>query len=101
MNRTNQYRVLTALREVPDYKYDVLDIQVICDCPKKVAQDMEIVLNGDLYERFSHMTEDESVRLTTTILESLHQSMDGWSAGDKMVIELYLNDLMLALDSTS
>ena len=38
--------------------------------------------------------------LATTITESLHQSLDGWSEGEQITIMRYLNDIGLAMKNT-
>jgi hypothetical protein len=40
---------------------------------------------------------EDAVLLAETISESIHQGYDGWSDEEKVVIQLYLNDIGVAL----
>ncbi len=49
----------------------------------------------------SNWTSAEALRLAEIVTESLHQSLDGWSDGEKVIIQLYLHDLAKAFHHTT
>ena len=100
MERSSQYKVIQALREVPDQKYTVEDLHCLMDLTRPEAQDIHSVLNSNLYDRYCNMSSKDSAVITSYICETLHMSLDGWSDGDMMVIELFLHDLLVGLDTT-
>ena len=70
------------------------------DVTRQEANDLYSVLNSNLYGRYCNMSPEDSSTITSYICETLHASLDGWTDGDMMVIELFLSDLIIGLDAT-
>jgi len=101
MKRSSQYKVVSVLRDwstIPSQE----DLQVTLGCPDREASDIHWVATSDTYSRLITVMGDanQSMIMVTNMLEALHQSLDGWTEGDKMVIELFLCDLILAQDAS-
>ena len=101
MKRSSQYLVVQALRE-SELSHDYEDIMGLGDITERDAREIEMVLNGHLYERFCKIypSAKDSQIITSNMLESLHQGHDGWTDSDRMVIEMFMVDCLIGLDAT-
>jgi len=109
MNRQRVTDVVRTIREFGTFEGDratlisertINDIMVTVDLTIREASDVHAIVNADPMARLQELTDKQCVDLKDLMVEGFHNGFDGWDEQDKIVIELFIDDLLLGMEES-
>ena len=105
MNRSEMSYIIRTIR---NYASDealknmaVKDLQIdYYDMSERDAKDIERVLSSNTYHELANYTDKEKNLFVEGVVEGLHGELEGYNEADKVVIELFLDDLVYYVTET-